>query len=481
MTVFAKERTVASSLLVVGGAAGEYGIAFVSSIILTRMMPVGDYGFMSFLLSPLGIVSNICLFGLPFLFLCDVAKLEERGDLTRVRSYLDRGLVIAVTVSLVATALFILSWFLGLLPDHNEALLILAVYACPASLVAFAGYVFASLQRVRFAVIFQLILRLATLVTVVLAYSLAGSVVVAVAAAVLPLLIVAVLEWLLLKRIVPRPADRTGIVGRREVLRRSVSYGRWIVPQNIVATAFMPAAFWIVGFYSMTETAYLKIGVVLATLCTAPFVQLADVLQQRMSRFASYQEESLLRSKGREVQDIVMPAVIIVASLVIVVHRVAIRILYGSQYARSSIYVMVLVPSVVFYLLFYLIALVPNAKGRVDIATRAYVAELICFVGLAWASVRLVGAIGVAWAVLLARIMANLIMFLFFARHVVISARWMVVLPLLLFALLANWWAAFLIPYFGWLILLVLGRRLPRPAMFDIMPQPDEERSVHAG
>jgi len=480
MTRFRKESTVTSSLLIMGGAVGEYGLALVSSIVLTRLMSVHDYGLVSFLLSPVWIVSTICLFGLPFLFVCDVAKLEEKGRLAAVRGHLDRGLVIAVASSIIVTLLLVLAWTLRVLPDHNEALLILAIYASPASLMAFAGFVFTTLQRVRFAVASQLVLRLLTLVTVAGVYLATKNVVSAVGAAMVPLLLVAVIEWFLLRRIVPPISPEDARVGYWEVLKRSASYGRWVVPQNVVAMAFMPAALWIVGFRSMTETAYLKIAFVLATMCSAPFVQLVSVLQQRLSRFASYPGDDLLRTKGREVQDLVMPIVLVVASLVIIVHRIGIQILYGPQYAPSSRHVMVLVPSVVFYILFYLMTLVPNARGRVDGTTKAYLAGFACFVALAWVLVGPLGAIGAAWALLLSRVVASMIILSVFSRHVVFSARWLVALPLLLLALLVNWQTIFIVPAVGWLVALIWTRRIHTLGLVDAVHSSSVEETVRA-
>jgi len=114
------------------------------------------------------------------------------------------------------------------------------------------------------------------------------------------------------------------------------------------------------------------------------------------------------------------------------------------------------------------------------VTTKAYLSGFACFVALAWVLVGPLGAIGAAWALLLSRVVASMIILSVFSRHVVFSARWLVALPLLLLALLVNWQTIFIVPAVGWLVALIWTRRIHTLGLVDAVHSSSVEETVRA-
>jgi len=438
-----------------------YLITFVGITARLKIYEVNDYGFWRLAQSLVPIVSVFIACGLPLYLLITIPKLDSLNRPTEIKDTIKKSIILIICANFVVISLSIIIILTKILPgNYLIPVTFLPLLIISASLNRLINNIFVALRKSKIVIgfnflnlIFAIIISLGIyLVTRNIAWTLVCFAVGA--------LVITIVQVFYVFKLLPKSK---GVIASERVtyfslFSKAINYGKWIIPSSLMWAGYSSIPLWIASSKNLAEVASIGFAIVVSTAFFVPFTRISDVFLQKISR---ERNENVLETiyKTKEGQNILLPFYLVSLSLFIIFIFLLIKLLFWEKYGNAVPYTYILLSSMPFLFLFYLMKNVPITYEKIKLANIPEYIAFPIFLASLYPLYHLIGTMGIVISLFLARFFIVIFILLFYKRYSALSYKWTPFLILIPLSLLTTYNYLWSIPYIVSLIFLLVNQR----------------------
>jgi len=425
-----------------------YIVNFFFSMVRLKVYSVEDFGFWRLSQSLAPIAVTISLLGLPLYLLITIPKLEAQSLIQKLKPLLKNSFLLVFFTNVVVVILSLIAWQSNIFGDSMSIpFKYLPLFVMSMSFKGVLDYVFIALRQSILLIkinILDIVLMSVISVGIYLIFKSISLVIWCVAAEMAFFCLIRVI--LIVKKL---PVQRgeyevDGDYSLQRLFRKSHEYGRWSIPTDLMWSGYTSIPLWVASYSGLKAAAHVGFALNMVNVFFVPFSKISNILLQSLSRKCGGILKSIKQEVNRH-QSTLLPIFSILLSTYIVLVLGLIHFFFD-KYREAIPYVQILLPSILFMFLFYLMKNVPMALEKIKLANIPEFFTFGFFLIAIFAGKALLGIQGIFWALLLTRAMIVICMRLIYKEHTVLSFQWLPFVALLLPVILFH--------YYGWKLLL---------------------------
>lgn len=444
-------KTETTSQAIIGFFFGNtflYIADFFFSMVRLKLYSVEDYGFWLLSKSLCSIAVVISLLGLPLYLLITIPKLEAQGASYKLKPLLKNSFILVLFTNAVTVVLSVIAWQSNIFGDSMSIpFKYLPLFIISMSFKGMLDYVFIAFRQS------ILLIKLNILDTVLMSVISVGIYLIFKSISLVIWCVAAEMAFFCLIRVIlivkKLPGQRgeyevSGDYSLQHLFQKSHEYGRWSIPTDLMWGGYTSMPLWVASYSGLKAAAHVGFALNMANVFFVPFSKISNILLQSLSRKCGGILKSIKCEVNRH-QIILLPIFVILLSIYIFLVIGLIHFFFD-KYREAIPYVQILLPSILFLFLFYLMKNVPMALEKIKLANIPEFFAFGFFLIAIFTGKTLLGIQGIFWALLLTRAMIVICMRLIYKEHAVLSFQWLpfaaLILPVILFH------------YYGWKLLL---------------------------